>query len=322
MPAQFDTYEVVLGSALAAAGTVTVSYKTNRGRGDYIAGVKHEMVWNGRLFRNGRDFTVAFNASTIVFTMVATMNIPAGSTVFFAVHRGGAESSAFDAALHELTAKANLVQQSVALAPVVMVSLGSPIAVDLDGIRLSATFSAPGTTLATAGELAIDGAQASGGVATLDVPRNITVYSASAMTGYYFYFNGTDCNGDEIEEQIAGGGAGATVGGLKAFKTVTRARVYGSGTPAAFQIGFSKVLGLPFFLPSSKFILSEMENLATPGGGAGTVVAGVVSTPTAITGDPRGTYSPSMTPDGSKAIHLLIAQPAPSFGVPRYGDTT
>lgn len=51
----------------------------------------------------------------------------------------------------------------------------------------------------------------------------------------------------------------------------------------------------------------------------GTFVAGVTSKATATTGDTRGTYSPSVTPDGTNGYALLVALPDPSnAGVPQY----
>lgn len=52
---------------------------------------------------------------------------------------------------------------------------------------------------------------------------------------------------------------------------------------------------------------------------AGTFVAGVTSAATGTTGDTRGTYSPSSTPDGTIAVAILAAIPAPDdIGVAQY----
>lgn len=51
----------------------------------------------------------------------------------------------------------------------------------------------------------------------------------------------------------------------------------------------------------------------------GTFVAGVTSAATATTGDTRGTYSPSITPDGTNGYVLIAVMPDPANqGVPQY----
>lgn len=51
----------------------------------------------------------------------------------------------------------------------------------------------------------------------------------------------------------------------------------------------------------------------------GTLVAGVQTTPTALTGDVRGTYAPATNPDGTAAFQLLLALPDPAYrGVDQY----
>jgi hypothetical protein len=51
----------------------------------------------------------------------------------------------------------------------------------------------------------------------------------------------------------------------------------------------------------------------------GTFVAGVQTTPTATTGDVRGTYDPSVACNGSLQFALLCALPDPTYrGVDNY----
>ena len=89
---------------------------------------------------------------------------------------------------------------------------------DRNGISLSQSPSG-------AGNLTITGYYASGGVATLDVPRHVSVYSASGDTGRTFTVYGTNRYGVSISETIVGPAAGATAKGTKNFKTVTRVAV-------------------------------------------------------------------------------------------------
>ena len=65
------------------------------------------------------------------------------------------------------------------------------------------------------------------------------------------------------------------------------------------------------------FVILEIE--ATEAAGNGTFVAGVQTTPTATTGDVRGTYAPTTTPDGSTHFSLLVATADPTYkGVAQY----
>lgn len=324
MPANLDVLSTVLASAVTTSGTITFGYPSGRSRGDYTVGVDHRLVWNGNTYRFGRDITIAFNATTVVVTLVATATIPAGASVYLELDRnGGGDGTSFLQQLHDLDVRLASCGMAAVLAPTVLLSLGSPITVDRDGIRASAAFTNPsGTTVATGTSLTLDGARVSGGVATLDVPRNVTIYSGSNISTFTFRVTGTDMYGEAMIEDIAGPNA-TTTQGVKAFKTVTSVVAYGATTGnAATEVGFGKVLGLPVFVPNTGHVLLERENNAAAGGGAGTFVAGVTSTPTATTGDPRGTYTPTATVDGSIGFHLLVALPHSSKGVVPYGITT
>lgn len=90
----------------------------------------------------------------------------------------------------------------------------APEAADRNGI-------AEAQTLVGAGNLTLDGALASGGVATLDVPRHISLYSAGNISAVTFVVTGTDRFGNAITEAITGPNA-TTVKGAKNFQTVTQ----------------------------------------------------------------------------------------------------
>jgi len=74
---------------------------------------------------------------------------------------------------------------------------------------------------AEAANLTITGALATGGVATLDVPRHIGIYCAGDINTVTFTVYGTDRYGNSITETITGVNA-TTVNGTKNFKTVTQ----------------------------------------------------------------------------------------------------
>ena len=88
----------------------------------------------------------------------------------------------------------------------------TPVALDADGICAQ-------QTLAAAGNALINGALASSGVVTLDVPRNVIVDAAGAATAV-LTVTGTDVYGVPMSEAITLNGTTA-VAGKKAFKTIT-----------------------------------------------------------------------------------------------------
>lgn len=324
MPANLDTLSTVLASAVTTSGTITFGYPSGRSRGDYTIGVDHRLVWNGVIFRFSRDITIAFNATTVVVTLAATATIPAGATVFLELDRnGGGDALSFVDQLREMDTRLSASGQAAVLAVPALLSLGSPITISATGVRTAVTFANPATAaVADAVALVLDGTRVTAGVATFDVPRNVTIVSASNVSAFTFRVTGTDMYGETCIEDIAGPNA-TTTQGKKAFKTVTAVSAYGATTgAAATSVGFGKVLGLPVYVPNTGHVLLERENNAAPGGGAGTFVAGVTTTPSATTGDVRGTYTPTATVDGSIGFHLLIALPHSSKGVPQFGITT
>ena len=104
-------------------------------------------------------------------------------------------------------------------------------AADADGVCQS-------QTPATGGEqdLTINGALASGGVATFTAARLITIASASDDSGRTFTVTGTDVNGNAQTETIAG--PATTVTGTLYFRTVTQVTV-DDDTAGAITVGMA-----------------------------------------------------------------------------------
>jgi hypothetical protein len=116
----------------------------------------------------------------------------------------------------------------------------SPIAAVANGIALS---QGPVT-----GALTLNGSLASGGVATLDVLRQVIVTSAGNDSGITFTITGTDLNGQVISETIAGGNiAAATSVGY--YKTVTRI-ASSAATASTVTAGTNGVAASPVLVPS------------------------------------------------------------------------
>lgn len=98
-------------------------------------------------------------------------------------------------------------------------------AADDNGISTAQT---PGA----AGDLTITGALATGGVATLDIPRRVAIYSASNISNRTFTVYGTDRDGQTISEGSITGPNNSTVYTAYDFKTVTRIAISGAAAGA------------------------------------------------------------------------------------------
>lgn len=92
---------------------------------------------------------------------------------------------------------------------------GGAVSADADGICASQTPAAGGEQ-----SLTINGALASGGSATLDIARRVSVTSAGNDSGRTFTITGTDRNGSVISEALTGANATAAVSVLD-FLSVT-----------------------------------------------------------------------------------------------------
>jgi hypothetical protein len=168
-----------------------------------------------------------------------------------------------------------------------------PVALDTDGICAQ-------QTLAAAGAALLNGALASGGTVTLDVPRNVIVDAAGAATAV-LTVTGTDVYGIPMSEAITLNGATA-VAGKKAFKTITS--IAASAAATDFFVGTGDVFGLPIRANSRNYVLTAWDGAFVT---TGTFVAAVTTTPaTTTTGDVRGTYSVPDASDGTKRLTLWV----------------
>ncbi len=168
-----------------------------------------------------------------------------------------------------------------------------PVALDADGICAQ-------QTLGAAGNASLNGALASGGTVTLDVPRNVVVDAAGAATAVLTIY-GTDAYGISMSEAITLNGTTA-VAGKKAFKTITR--VAASAAATDFFVGTGDVFGLPFRADSRNYCLTAWNGAFVT---TGTFVAAVTTSPaTTTTGDVRGTFAPADAADGSKQLTVWM----------------
>lgn len=193
-------------------------------------------------------------------------------------------------------------ERGVPINPLTKVEFGAPATADADGVAASQAVVVATTPLAV-----INGALASGGVATFDVPRNVV----AAWTGTaVLTVTGTDQYGNTLVESSA---SGTSLAGKKAFKTVTSASF--SANVTAATIGSGDVLGLPYRLTD----LSDIVSIRVGGvAEAATVVIGDSNTATATTGDVRGTIDFTTAMNGS-VLPALWASFDPSSKTSLYG---
>lgn len=103
-------------------------------------------------------------------------------------------------------------------------------------------------SLAGAGSLTLNGAAASGGVATLDVQRRVIVTSVGNDSALTWTVRGTNQSGAPITDSFAGANAGAASSNLD-FKTVTS--IAGSAaTASTVTAGTSATGSSPWYMPS------------------------------------------------------------------------
>ncbi len=106
---------------------------------------------------------------------------------------------------------------------------------DVDAVATSQTPAAGGIQALT-----LDGVFASGGVATMDTPRQVTIVAAADESARRFLITGTRPDGKQIQEAIAGAAIGTTLT-VNAFATVTEILV-DADTAGAVSAGTTVVV--------------------------------------------------------------------------------
>jgi VCBS repeat-containing protein len=129
-------------------------------------------------------------------------------------------------------------------------------ALDADGISQSQTPSG-------AGNLTINGAKASGGVATFNSARQVTITSAGNDLARTFTITGTDINGFTITEAVTGASASAATS-TKHFKTVTQIAV-DDATAGAVTAGMNTSAIAVVFAGRSRLKGAFIVNSSTAG---------------------------------------------------------
>jgi hypothetical protein len=191
--------------------------------------------------------------------------------------------------------------------------LGRVYIFDIVPATASATAVCAAQAIAAAGNATINGASASGGVATLDVARAVNVDSTNAGdTTQTVTITGTDYWNQAQTETITMNGTTA-VAGLKAFKTITQVAV-SAALAGNLTVGSTDVFGLPYRITDAGYII-RVGWAGALAEDAGTFVAADTTSPaTATTGDVRGTYDPSSAADGSRRLVMALGLTALQAG--------
>jgi hypothetical protein len=155
--------------------------------------------------------------------------------------------------------------------------------------------------------------------------RQIQCHSVGNDSGAAMHFVGFDIYGELIHETVTMG-SGATVTTNKAYKGLISATPIGTLSGSNVSLGQADVFGLPIYCAAASNIWGFWNNLILAG--AGTFTAGVLTTPSATTGDVRGVYAPGSASDGTKRLtlwaHPVISQMVTSginvgiFGQPQF----
>lgn len=287
----FDVVRTTVSAAVASGGTITFAYPAGKDAGHYRGSNQHVLIARGLMasFAYPSQFTIAFGANPVV-TYNGSTTIPAGTEVSLQLNYVGE--------VREIPAILNTTPRTQALRPF-LVDFGAVDTADADGAVASQA-----CTLASGLATGINGALATGGVATFDVPRNVV----AAWTGTsVITITGTDEYGAVLRESSA---SGTSLTGKKAFKTVTGIAV--SADVTGLTVGSGVVLGLPSFQPyAAGNVLKEIQDGANAT--AGTFVAGVTTAATATTGDVRGTWAPNGTPNGTINFATVVLLDDPNY---------
>ena len=184
--------------------------------------------------------------------------------------------------------------------------LGRTYTFDAVPAAKSATAVCAAQAAGAAGALSINGASASGGVATFDYARCVNVDTTdTGNTTQIVTVTGTDYWGQAQTEDIACNGT-TLVAGQKAFKTVTSVYVDDAIT-GTILIGNEDTFGLPYRVTDAGYLFRLGWAGALANDTSGTFVAADTATATATTGDVRGTFTPSSAANGTRRLVIGIA---------------
>lgn len=157
-----------------------------------------------------------------------------------------------------------------------------------------------------AGNLTINGANASGGVATLATQRRILITPAGADVARTFTVYGTNDSGAPISEAVTGANNPSTSATTLDFKTVTRVAV-DAATAGAITVGTNGVGSTPWYCVDT--------NLQPMNIGVQAVISGTVNADIEYTlDDPNGATVPTVF--DSSLMNAMVATTSGSVSSP------
>jgi hypothetical protein len=177
-------------------------------------------------------------------------------------------------------------------------------------------------TTASGGAITATGALVSGGVATFDVARCVSVSSATNVSGATFRFVGTDAWGSPLTADVIGPNAGTSFSN-SAFKTISSIALTAGTATQGFEIGNSDRYGLPYRIANSGKVIAITRNGVPVSATDGGIIAGLAATgtPTATTADVRGVIVFPTTALANGTAFLSVAFVTPNDGVSAGSDT-
>jgi hypothetical protein len=291
-------------AAVATNGTLSFSYPAGMSAGYFNANTfLHRLSVRGMQseFVFGTGFTLSFGATSITATYLGATPIPAGSQVFLQLESSGQNDgrALLDSAF---AFNARGVNRA---------SLGGTWHVKFGSVAtVSATAVVNAATVLAAGVVAL----ATPFVA--DVARALsTVSSNAADTTQTITIRGFDEYGVAMTETGTLNGT-TSVSFRKAFATVVSYQA-SAALAGTLSIGITKTLGLPVTLSQTGWVLRELADGVSASGGS--YVAAATALPSATTGDVRGTWTPSGTPNGTINYELIVYTADPTHrGLPQF----
>ncbi len=302
---------IILGAAVADAGTLTASYPAGTDEGHFQFNRHHKLMMNSAEMAFPADFTLTFGTSNITITNASGAAWPVGARLYLQLDKAGINDTDSEPA-----------SPRVAMMNLIKVDLGAPDVLDADFLIKAATSTELPDTETVTYTPDTDGTTPTDGVGPvvvkgginyweLDVPRNLvsTVTHASSVVAMTWTATGLDEFGNVLVETVtvAATGTSQVDATLKAFKWVRSIALIAVADAEAntVNLGTGDVLGLPMFMPSLDSAVLEFEDNASAT--AGTMLGGVLTEPSATTGDVRGTYDPNSACDGAKVFSLIVA---------------
>jgi hypothetical protein len=180
--------------------------------------------------------------------------------------------------------------------------LGRVYIYDIVPATISATAVCAAQAVAAAGNATINGTSAASGVATFNCCRNVSIVSSSASdTTQTVTVTGTDFWGQAQTSLLTINGT-TTVNGNKGFKTITRVAV-SAVFVGNLSVGMGDTFGLPYKVTDAGY-LTRTGWAGAVADNAGTFTAADTATPSASTGDVRGTFLPATS--ASNGVRRLV----------------